>query len=242
MGRIFGTALLALALAAALPAGDARGEGLVVRRIGLSFTGGGAETTVTRGAPVPPPLADLAFSGSGLLQGHWEVDGRTVATVAQHLAGPGPVTLRLPESATLPSFDPGAHVVRLVLAAPAPAPPTPSLLYFVLPEGAGGQRRELKPLEPDDGLHCTFGTLAFSWAAIPGDPVYLVQFLEEPGGKPLFSAYTREEGYTLPEPVARGLFAPGGKYWWRVTGYDAASRVVGASPPWCFVITKGAGG
>lgn len=52
---------------------------------------------------------------------------------------------------------------------------------------------------------------------------YLVQFLAQPDGKPVFSAYARDAMYILPVIVLEEILAPGQTYDWEVTGFDEQS-------------------
>jgi hypothetical protein len=78
-------------------------------------------------------------------------------------------------------------------------------------------------------------THSFSWEKPAGMALFFIEFSEEAGGKPVFSAFTREAGYKLPEKGLEGLFTPGKKYHWRVKGYDANDEQVGESAATSFV-------
>jgi hypothetical protein len=225
-----GTALLVLVLAAVAasftlaPAGY--GADFGIDRIGLYFGNNRAESTTVEDTGGYGAYADIRFTGSGLLQGYWEVDGRTLSPVSRHLVSGGTVTVRTPESPGLPTFDPGTHTVRFVVMSPTVAMPLPTILYFVVPRSAAYRSLPLKTLAPADGAVVRYSRPLLSWEKGKGSTLYLVVFYGGRESRPLFSAYTREESYTLPEEVLGPVFAAGKKYYWKVIGFDARNSVV----------------
>ena len=200
---------------------------LRIMRIELHFENRRGETTVARNHRGLKAIADIRYGGTGVLTGFWEIDGRRILDVNRQLTFGTHVTLSTPDIPDLPTFDTGTHVVRLVLTNPPPTGPLPQLLYYVT---AAKDLRSIR-IAVQDGTAASGSTAArsFAWEKPPGMILFVIEFSEDAGGKPVFSAFTREAGYKLPEKGTEGIFTPGKKYYWRVKGYDASDEQVGES-------------
>jgi hypothetical protein len=216
----------------AIASSDAVGP-LRIKRIELSFENRRGETTVARNQRGLKAFADIRYGGTGVLTGFWEVDGRRILDVNRQLTFGTNVTLSTPDVPDLPTFDTGAHIVRLVLTNPPPGGPLPQLLYYVT---AAKDLRSIRiAVQEGPAGSGAPATRSFSWEQPAGMTLFFIEFSEEAGGKPVFSAFTREAGYKLPENGLRGIFTPGRKYHWRVKGYDASDEQVGESAAASFV-------
>ncbi len=201
-----------------------------IRRLELYFANRRAETTVPRNEPGLAAFADINYAGTGLLEGHWEVDGRNIQPVIIQLGAAGSVSLRTPEIPSLPTFDPGTHVVRFVITSPAIGAVLPAIVYFVTPDESRKRLWPIGRLQPEKGTLWEYAPLKFEWEKPSGGALFLVQYFDDPAGRPVFSALTRESFYLLPKPVFGDVFKPGRKYYWKITGFDAESNAVGESP------------
>jgi hypothetical protein len=200
---------------------------LRIRRIELYFGNRRGETTVNRNQRGLKAFGDIRYAGTGVLTGYWEVDGRRILDVNRQLTFGTNVTLSTPEVPDLPTFDTGAHIVRLVLTNPPPAGPLPQLLYYVT---AAKELRTIRiPVTEGTEGSGKSAMHSFSWEKPEGMDLFFLEFSEEQDGKPIFSAFTREASYKLPGNGLAGLFTPGKTYFWRVKGYDASDDQVGAS-------------
>jgi hypothetical protein len=184
------------------------------------------ETTVDQDVPNLRAFADITFVGSGLLQGYWEVDGRLLARVNQHLTFAGSTTLQTPDAPPLPTFDPGSHTVRFVVTSPQTGIPMPSILYFVIPKNISCSIVTTRILAPADGAEIAFAPLKFEWEKVKDTTFYSIGFYEDPEAKPVFSAFARGGSYLLPEKALKSIFSPGKKYYWKVTGFDAKKNII----------------
>jgi len=186
-----------------------------------------------RSARSNAPFADIRFNGSGVLSGFWEVDGRRILDINRQLNFGTNVTLTTPDIPDLPTFDTGTHIVRFVITNPTPSAPLPQLLYFVTPA------KELRPIRiiarEEERVGGVPAKHVFAWEKTEGIEFFLLEFSEEAGGKPVFSAFTRDGTYTLPDKIVEGIFARGKMYHWRVKGYDANEDPVAESPPASFI-------
>lgn len=209
--------------------GEAGGM-LGIRRLSLYFGNGRAETTVMKYTPDLKAYADISYNGSGLLKGYWEVDGRLLSYVSQPLAAGQQITLTTPDIPALPTFDTGTHTLRFVVTNPNPDQgiPLPVLIYFVTTDESAGKQIGLTLKSPAEDAEVPYASQKYEWQTIRS-VVYLIQFFETQGAKPVFSAYTKKGFYQLPQLVMKKIFEPGKKYYWRVIGFDKERRKAGES-------------
>jgi hypothetical protein len=206
-----------------------------IKRIELYFENRRAEITIERDYPDLKAYVDIRFVGSGLLHGYWEVDGRVLSHVDQHLTFGKMVTLQTPEIPPLPTFDTGTHIVRFVITNPVTDIPLPSILYFVTPTEFKGKPVDIKLVAPENESGLKYLPIKFEWEKLNSTLLFLIQFFDNPDSKPIFSAYTKEPHYLIPELYLDNIFSPGQKYYWKVTGFDEKNNIVGESTVWKFL-------
>jgi hypothetical protein len=197
-----------------------------IRRMSLYFENRRPETTVDRSDQNLRAFADIATTGSGLLEGYWEVDGRLINRVSQHVVADAVVTLTTPKVPSLPTVDPGTHILRFVVTNPQFAAPAPSILYFVVPKEVSCRIVAINLLGPADGSEVDYAPVTFKWEKNSDSTHYLVAFSDRPDGTPVFSASVQADSYTLPETVIKMSFTPGEKYYWKVTGFDKENNTI----------------
>jgi len=205
-----------------------------IKRIELYFENRRAEITVERSYSNLKAYADIRFVGSGLLHGYWEVDGRVLSHVDQHLTFGRSITLQTPEIPPLPTYDTGTHIIRFVITNPVTEIPLPSMLYFVTPTEFIGKPINIKLIAPENDSKVTYSPIKFQWEKLNNKLLFLIQFFDNPDSNPIFSAYTKEAYYTIPELCLKSIFSPGQKYYWKVTGFDEKNNIVGESVVWMF--------
>ncbi len=209
-----------------------------IKRIEMYFENRRAEITIDRNYPDLKAFADIRFVGSGLLQGFWEVDGRVLSTVNQHLTFAGSITLQTPEIPTLPTFDPGSHIIRFIITSPVTEIPLPSIIYFVTSAEFEGKRFSIKLISPEDDSVLEYLPIKFGWEKLNTTTLFLIRFFDNPSSKPIFSAYAKDAFYALPEIVFKKIFSPGQKYYWKVEGFDSGNNIIGESSTWSFSFRK----
>ncbi len=214
------------------------GAAFDIKRIELYFENRRAEITVERNYPKLKAYADVRFVGSGLLQGYWEVDGRVLSTVNQHLTFAGSITLQTPEIPPLPTFDPGSHIIRFIITSPVTEIPLPSIIYFVTSAEFEGKRFSIKLISPEDDSVLEYLPIKFGWEKLNTTTLFLIRFFDNPSSKPIFSAYAKDASYALPEIVFKKIFSPGQKYYWKVEGFDSGNNIIGESGTWSFSFRK----
>jgi hypothetical protein len=215
---------------------SAAAASFAVQRIELYFENRRAESTIPQHSRQLKAFADIRYAGTGLLEGYWEVDGRVLSRVHQHLAAGGLITLQTPDPPGLPTFDPGTHIVRFVVTNQPEGLPIPAIVYFVVPDESGAEPQEIELETPADGFPVSRATAAFAWKTLAGAALFLVEFYEDTESDPVFSAYTRAPLYLLPERASRELFAPEANYRWKVSGFDGRNRLIAESTSRSFTI------
>ena len=200
-----------------------------INRLQLYFENKRAETTIKRNYPSLKAFAEIRFTGSGLIQGYWEVDGRILSQVHEHLVYGRSVTIETPEIPPLPTFDEGTHRLRFVITNPHVDIPLPEAIYFVMAEDYKKSLFHINLVSPDDALDLAYAPVIFRWEGRDATVAYLIEFFEKDDEKPIFSAYTRKDEYTIPQPVLEKLFGPGKAYRWRVKGFDTETNLIGES-------------
>jgi len=209
-----------------------------IKRIEIYFENRRAEITIERNYPNLKAYADIRFVGSGLLHGYWEVDGRVLSHVDQHLTFGRMVTLQTPEIPSLPTFDTGSHIVRFVITNPVTEIPLPSIIYFVTSAEFKGKQFSIKLISPEDEAALKYSPVKFDWEKLSTATLFLIQFFDNPTSKPIFSAYAKDASYALPEIVFKKIFSPGRKYYWKVEGFDSENNNIGESGTWSFSFGK----
>jgi hypothetical protein len=202
---------------------------LRVTRIQLYFDNRRAETTVKRGTPNLKAFADIRYTGTGILEGFWEVDRRLLANVKQIITFGTSITLETPPVPPIPTFEAGTHRIRFVIAKQGDIS-FPEAIYFVTEERFELKAARVMLQSPLNNSSLSFEPLTFRWKARDGAIVYLIEFLERGGEKPIFSAYRKKEtSYSLPPPVLKRIFSPGKDYFWRVKAFDRGNNIAGES-------------
>jgi hypothetical protein len=211
---------------------------LTLKSVSVYFENGRPEVTIERGLKGLKAFAEISYSGTGLFEGYWEVDGRILSRVVQQLSFGGLYKLQTPDVPELPTFDPGSHRLRFVVTRPGPGLPSPYLIYFV-------DLNVFKPAymaiglgSPADKALLKYGPGRFDWQRPEGGSIFLVQFGEKLGEKALFSAYTRDVSYVIPEKVITETFKSGRQYYWKVIAFDDENSIVGESTAQSFTFTS----
>lgn len=156
--------------------------GFSVSRLALAFDNG-APVRVLGMKESLQAVAEIGFSGSGLVQGVWEIAGpsstsgqpvyRTLNPVRQYLTGGSQQTLRSPN---LPTDSSGFYLVRFRLTDPVPGFEQPVLRYFV----SSGKPGEVLPVVPIGLVLPAHQSLlapddVFAWEPIRGARAYQLE-------------------------------------------------------------------
>jgi hypothetical protein len=98
--------------------------------------------------------------------------------------------------------------------------------------------KPIRLLSPKDRSEEDYVPVTIKWEGRDRPTTYLIEFLEEVGQKPIFSAYTKRTAYILPPSVLKSVFLPGKTYFWRVKGFDEDNKIVGESPEFRFTFKE----
>ncbi|MGP1256569.1 MAG: hypothetical protein ACTS10_19270 [Kiloniellales bacterium] len=163
---------------------------LAVQRIDLQFETGSRTQVVALDGGLRA-VADVRFSGSGLLQAEWQVsvaDGlrgsgrfRTLSLVRRPLLSSGTGRLRL-FSPPLPTEAAGLYEVALVVTEPDSLTERSAIRYFVTPNSLPPVA-DIDLLSPADGSGLTESTL-FSWRGLPNAAAYQIEVFADDGVPP----------------------------------------------------------
>jgi hypothetical protein len=208
---------------------------LQLTRIQLRFENNRATLTVKTRQPDVQAFADIHFTGTGLLKGYWQVDGRLIAHVNKHLVPGKKVTLATPLKPALPTFSEGPHIVMFVVNQPAQPIPFPKALYYVAP-GETPNVAAVNLAQPLSGSEFDPLQTTFQWESQPKAVTYLIEFIDDNAQKPLFSAITEKPEYALPQPVLKYYFTKSQTYFWRIKGFDVSHALIGESSVWEFIL------
>lgn len=184
-------------------------------------------------------FAVIRYTGAGILQGQWEIDGRVFSRVNKVLyQGAQKITLQTPLAPPLPTYAVGTHRVRFVITRPTPAFEFPQAIYFVESDPLQFNIA-IRLAEPPDNKTTTCAPFTLRWDAVGKAYVYLVEFVEANSIDPTFSAYAKETAYTLREELCRSLLSSGRAYRWRVKALSQEGQIIGASEPFNLFLTAG---
>jgi len=189
------------------------GANFRVERLHLYFDNMRGEITIKKNSPKLIAYADIRFTGSGLLEGFWEVDGRLLSHVKKHLFFGRTVTIKAPEVPPLPTFDPGSHRLRFVPTRPDKPIPLPVAIYFVKDDTfkpiAPARMVSPRPLPPIGYI-----PTRIQLGGKEDSNLCPNEFLEELDESPLFSACRKSTGYSTPPHFLTNVFFPRKNYLW----------------------------
>ena len=194
------------------------------------------ETMVPRNFKGLRAYADIYYNGSGMLNGYWDVDGLIIERVNRFVPSGGKMTLATPDIPDLPTFDPGYHIVKFIVTAPAASFEVPEIVYWV--RGVDEPvKRPLVLITPQDGSDIP-ADFSFTWEKMEKAAVYLVSFSREEDQSVCFSALTRNTAYQIPPPVLSRYFTAGKMFLWSVKSYDTENNVIAESGAWRFSLPE----
>ena len=236
--KVLAVSILLCGLTAPLAPAEISAADLRVTNIYLSFENKQPRQTVQRRQKGLQAFADIYYTGAGMIEGCWVVDGQVFADIAQNVTGVGAVRIGSPGTPGLPTILEGLHIVGLVIKNPVQPFKPVRLSYFVSAgEKSGGSLISLAN-PPDLAVIDPAGQF-FTWESDAPLATYLIEFIDDNPARPLASAFTENRQYTVPIPVAKYKFIPGRTYFWRIKGFSASHECVSESHPRQFQMTGG---
>ncbi len=189
-------------------------------------------------------VAEINFTGSGILRAIWEIAGpastageplfRPLTMVRRDLAGGDRSIITSPP---LPTDSQGLYIVRLRVEEPDPDFAIPLLRYFVTAPEAEAAEAPLPPVQlesPASGALLALDS-EFSWRPLPRSHAYMLQFYpaegpDEPEAPPLASVLVPGDRHsTALEPLTWRRFETGSRYRWRVRALGENGSLIGLS-------------
>jgi len=206
------------------------GEAFRFTRMRVYFDNNRPRIVVARSSRDLAASVQINYTGTGLLKGYWEVDGRIIQRVQKHVRFGKSITLTTPTVPPLPTYAEGSHRVRFVVTSPAQGIPFPAAYYDVV-EQEKSTRMVVVLVEPEDKAQIPASGALFSWQQREGASIYLVSFFDQDGkdGEPVFSAYAKEKSYPLSAQAVTQFFKPGSSYDWLVVGIDPEGKIFSES-------------
>jgi hypothetical protein len=214
---------------------------LMITRMQLYFQNRQPVITIKRNDSSLRTYAEINYVGSGLLQGYWEVDGNFLSNVNQTITYGTAIRIESPAPPILPTFTSGTHRIRLVITKPSQNIPFPEIRYYVAAEEPKpAEVKKLTPLSllfPHNNGVIGYAPVTFLWATREtGIAAYFLEFYFKDEEKLLFSAYTKNPSYSLPETILKTFFSPGKTYAWKVKGFDTFNNVAAESTLFTFTM------
>lgn len=209
-------------------------------RIALRFDDGNVQRVVGADSTLSA-TASITFTGSGRIEGRWEIAQptstlgeprfRSLGVVRRQVTGARrQVTL---ESPSLPTGSQGIYLLRLRITSPETGFEPPEIGYAVS-AGATIEPADIGDLGPPDGTTWEAGT-RFRWSGMDRAVAYRVEFHAQ---RDVGEDAQPVSGVLVPAPdnatrlsrVARSHLEDAMPYWWRVLALDEEGNVIGRSP------------
>ena len=213
---------------------------LTFTRIQVYFKNHESKLFVKRNQRDIEAAADFRYEGAGLFKGYWQADDRILAQVIKNLpyANNRTFTLKLPAVPPLPTHMTGSHRLRFVITEPAMDITFPEVIYVVAGEDLL-TRHPIFMVGPLNGEVRNADSLVFSWKEKPGVSTYRIEiFAAAESHEVIFSAYSKETAYTMPDSIVSGKLSPDITYNWRVIGLDENDLPVAESVVFSFSLSS----
>ncbi len=196
---------------------------LQVQRIELYFDNKQPKITVDRNKKLHA-FARINYTGTGLLRGYWEVDGRLFSNIYQHLTQGDSVLLAMPDLPYLPTYKSGVHKVRLVINTPAIAV-SPTAFYFV----RNIQNSDIQLMAPVNGSELDIASMQFSWERVGLSHHYTMSIIENGNSRPVYSASIKNTHYQMEGELAKQFLNSETDYQWQVEAFDKFNQSIASS-------------
>jgi hypothetical protein len=236
--KMLGVSILLCGLTAPLAPAETPTADLRITNVYLGFGNMQPRQTVQRRQNGLQAFADITYTGAGMIEGCWIVDGQVFADIAQYVTGVGRVRIESPGIPGLPTILEGLHIVGLVIKNPVQPFKPVRLSYFVTTGKKTGDPLISLSNPPDSAVIDPAGQL-FSWESDASIATYLIEFIDDNPARPVASAFTENRHYKVPIPVVKYKFIPGRTYFWRIKGFSARHEWVSESLPRQFQMTGG---
>lgn len=225
----------------ALYSGGSSAEGLVVRRIDLTFENSARTDVIEKNAELRA-VANITFQSSGILQGEWRIidptaslgssGGRVLQVVRQSVISSGEGRTRV-VSPLLPSGQQGLYLLAFSVQDTTAQIDIPILRYFVVDGTSPQPRTELDTItleQPVDNARLDAETL-FTWQPVANAHAYQVEVFESQQRLPVTGKLvpSTELKLALTSTTLEWL-SPSSTYLWQLRAFDSQGNVIAISP------------
>jgi len=209
---------------------NSSGGNFKITKMRLYFDNNRPRKVIARSSKDTRASVQINYSGTGLLKGYWEVDGRILQRVQKHVRFGKSLILETPSVPPLPTYAEGTHRLRFIITSPDLPIKFPTAYYDVM-EQEKSARTAIVLLSPADKLHIQLTGATFSWQESKGVENYLISFFDQASHekKPVFTVYTKELEYQFPARVAEKSFHTGTNYTWFILGLDKDGKIISES-------------
>ncbi len=209
---------------------NSSGGNFKITKMRLYFDNNRPRKVIARSSKDTSASVQINYSGTGLLKGYWEVDGRILQRVQKHVRFGKSLVLETPSVPPLPTYAEGTHRLRFIITSPNLSIKFPTAYYDVV-EQEKSARTAVVLLSPADKLHIQLSGTTFSWQESKGVENYLISFFDQESRekKPVFTVYTKELEYQFPARVSEKSFHTGTNYTWFVLGLNKNGKIISES-------------
>jgi len=198
------------------------GGPLTISRVELVFDNNRGDITVPLNGMVKAK-ALINYTGNGVLNALWIVDGRVIQQVNKSLTYGSSIVIETNDVPPLPVFEPGSHTLMLQITNPPESFSIPAIEYYVT-TSAG--KADIMLYTPENGVFLYKDEISFSWNNPAETGFYQVVVWQK--AKSVISALTKDLSYRPPDAVLERL-SEGTDYSWQVTALDSSGRELGSS-------------
>ena len=205
--------------------GASTGGPLAINRVELQFENGRGDMTVPLNGELKVK-AFINYTGNGVLEGQWLVDGRVIQQVSNVLTYGNDIVIESLKVPPFPTFNPGGHTVTFNVISPVLSFTAPTIRYFVDTTSVFGKKTGLRLSTPGDGMTMYKDEVAFSWSDLARTGLYRVIVWD--GSRSVINALTRNMDYRPPDKLLERL-SEGMDYTWEIAAVDRRGLVAGKS-------------
>lgn len=203
---------------------------LRIQAIDITFQNYQKHITVDKNDDDIKALAQIKYTGSGLVDGFWEVDGHALSPIKKHLYSGGSTRLRTPDFPLLPTFREGIHMIRLIITSPTPFI-SPSIAYIVR------ATEKIKLINPSNHSQLSRDELFFKWSSLNEADTYVFS-IKNSNDKTIYKAITKSPFHSMTEDISKQFLTSNTKYHWAVSASNSNKNIISTSETYRFTVKK----
>jgi hypothetical protein len=205
---------------------------ITVEDIQLYFDNNQSLKTIDNGEKISA-FARINYTGTGHIQGHWEVDGNIFSQISLHVSQGQTAKISLPGQPPLPTYKQGQHEVKLIINNPV-VTIQPKIIYTVKKD----KKININLVSPIDKNEIRNNSINFSWNTNSPADHYQITINDTTTGKEAFSAVTSTRFYHLQNTTLESFLNKKNKYSWKITALNKKNRILNKSNIYNFYFKK----